>query len=147
MERGGRRTLSVPPAESGGWVLVCDDTVSIRLLIRINLELAGFEVLEAVDGESALALLRRHVDQLPAVLILDAQMRPMDGWDAVAEIRGDPALRDLPVVMVTAALQQHEQERSVAAGIDAFVAKPFEPEELVELVVGLAASGRPAPPL
>jgi CheY-like chemotaxis protein len=64
----------------------------------------------------------------------------------MAEIRADPDLRDLPVVMVTAALQQHEQERSVAAGVDAFVAKPFEPEELVDLVTALAASGRPAPP-
>ena len=129
-----------------GWVLVCDDTVSIRLLIRINLELAGFEVLEATDGESALKLLRRHRKRLPAVLILDAQMRPMDGWGAIAEVRADPELRDLPVVMVTAALLQHEKERSVAAGVDAFVAKPFEPEELVALVAGLATSGRRAPP-
>ncbi len=135
-----------PGAAGSGWVLVCDDTFSIRLLIRINLELAGFEVLEAADGEAALALLRRHLGRLPSVLILDAQMRPMDGWAAIAEIRSDPDLRDLPVVMVTAALQQYEQERSVAAGVDAFVAKPFEPEELVDLVAGLAASGRPAPP-
>ncbi len=144
MEPGA--TASPVPAGGTGWVLVCDDTVSIRLLIRINLELAGFEVLEATDGESALALLRRHRDRLPSVLILDAQMRPMDGWGAIAEIRADPDLSDLPVVMVTAALQQHEKERSVTAGVDAFVAKPFEPEELVELVAGLAASGRPAPP-
>ena len=127
------------------WVLVCDDTVSIRLLIRINLELAGFEVREAGDGESALALLRGS-RQRPAVLILDAQMRPMDGWGAIAAIRDDPDLRDLPVVMVTAALQQRERERSVAAGVDAFVAKPFEPVDLVDLVTALATSGRPPPP-
>jgi CheY-like chemotaxis protein len=135
-----------PAAGGSGWVLVCDDTVSIRLLIRINLELAGFEVLEAADGEAALALLRRHRDLLPAVLILDAQMRPMDGWDAIAEIRADPDLRDLPVVMVTAALQQHEQERSVAAGVDAFVAKPFEPEPFLPLSTSLAVSAPPPPP-
>ena len=137
------------PAPAHGpspWILVCDDTVSIRLLIRINLELAGFEVLEAVDGESALAVLRSSRDRLPAVLILDAQMRPMDGWGAIAAIRDDPELRHLPVVMVTAALQQRERERSVDAGADAFVAKPFEPEDLVALVSDLATSGRPAPP-
>ena len=137
---------AVPVQPPSPWILVCDDTVSIRLLIRINLELAGYEVLEAGDGESALALLRASRDRLPAVLILDAQMRPMDGWEAIAQIRGDPALRELPVVMVTAALQQRERERSVAAGVDAFVAKPFEPEDLVELVTVLATSGRPAPP-
>ncbi len=137
---------TVPADGAPPWVLVCDDTVSIRLLIRINLELAGFEVREAGDGEGALALLRATRDRPPAVLILDAQMRPMDGWEAIAEIRSDPELHDLPVVMVTAALQQRERERSVAAGVDAFVAKPFEPEALVDLVGALATSGRPAPP-
>ena len=76
MEPGG----SPPPVrtESGtGWVLVCDDTASIRLLMRINLELAGFEVLEAGDGQAALDLLAAHrtADPLP-VILLDAQMTP-----------------------------------------------------------------------
>ncbi len=142
----GRGATAASANGTAPWILVCDDTVSIRLLIRINLELAGFQVLEAGDGESALTLLRANGNRLPAVLILDAQMRPMDGWEAMDEIRGDPDLRDLPVVMVTAALQQRERERSVDAGVDAFVAKPFEPEDLVELVAALATSGRPAPP-
>jgi CheY-like chemotaxis protein len=143
MEPGGRPP-PVPAASGTGWILVCDDTKSIRLLMRINLELAGFEVLEAVDGTAALELLGRNLDRLPAVVILDAQMTPLDGWGAVAAIREDPDLTDLPVVMVTASLQQQERERSVAAGVDAFVAKPFEPEELVDLVQKLAASGRSA---
>jgi len=124
---------------------VCDDTASIRLLMRINLELAGFEVLEAGDGQAALDLLDRNADRLPAVILLDAQMTPLDGWGAVAAIRADPALAHLPVVMVTASLQQREKERSIAAGVDAFVAKPFEPEDLVDLVGDLAVSGRRTP--
>jgi CheY-like chemotaxis protein len=145
MEPGGDLP-PVPENGSPGWVLVCDDTPSIRLLIRINLELSGFEVLEATDGAAALDLLRRHHRRLPVVLILDAQMQPVDGWGAIAEIRSDPDLGDLPVIMVTASLQQQEQERSAAAGVDAFVAKPFEPQDLVALVEELAASGRPPPP-
>lgn len=146
MEPVGRAASSPPvPAGSGArWVLVCDDTSSIRLLIRINLELAGFEVLEASDGREALALLRRHPDRLPAVIVLDAQMRPMDGWTAIAAIRSDASLVDLPVVMVTAALQQREEERSAAAGVDAFLAKPFDPDDLVDVVVRLSEAGRPA---
>ena len=133
----------VRAAASGtGWILVCDDTASIRLLMRINLELAGFEVLEARDGQAALALLGRNPDRLPSVVILDAQMTPLDGWGAVAAIRGNPTLEHLPIVMVTASLQQQEKQRSIAAGVDAFVAKPFEPEDLVDLVSELATSGR-----
>src|SRR4029079_10621677 len=96
MEPGG----SPPPVrtESGtGWVLVCDDTASIRLLMRINLELAGFEVLEAGDGQAALDLLDRNPDRLPAVILLDAQMTPLDGWGAVAATRADPPLAHPPV--------------------------------------------------
>jgi CheY-like chemotaxis protein len=143
MEPGGRPS-PVHAASGTDWVLVCDDTASIRLLLRINLELAGFEVLEARDGQAALDLLDRNRDRLPAVVLLDAQMTPLDGWEAVATIRGDAALAHLPIVMVTASLQQQEKERSIAAGVDAFVAKPFEPEELVDLVSGLAVSGRSA---
>ena len=142
MEPGGSPP-PVPAAAGTGWILVCDDTASIRLLMRINLELAGFEVLEARDGKAALDMLGRNKDRLPAVVILDAQMSPLDGWGAVAAIREDPALAGLPIVMVTASLQQQERERSVAAGVDAFVAKPFEPEDLVDLVSELARSGRP----
>ena len=143
MEPGGTPP-PVPTATGAGWILVCDDTASIRLLMRINLELAGFEVLEAGDGRAGLELLARNLDRLPVVVILDAQMSPLDGWGTVAQIRANPALTHLPVVMVTASLQQQEKERSIAAGVDAFVAKPFEPEDLVDLVSQLAASGRPA---
>jgi CheY-like chemotaxis protein len=145
MEPGGTPP-PVPVAPAAGWILVCDDTPSIRLLMRINLELAGFEVLEAANGRVALELLERNRDRLPAAVILDAQMSPLDGWGAIAAIRDDPSLAHLPVVMVTASLQQQEKERSIAAGVDAFVAKPFEPEDLVELVRELAASGRPSAP-
>ena len=144
MEPGGRPP-PVRAASGTGWILVCDDTASIRLLLRINLELAGFQVVEAADGQAALELLDHNPDRLPAVVLLDAQMAPLDGWGAVAAIRSNPELAHLPVIMVTASLQQQERQRSVAAGVDAFVAKPFEPEELVDLVSGLAVSGRPTP--
>jgi CheY-like chemotaxis protein len=144
MEPGGRPP-PVPAASGTGWILVCDDTASIRLLMRINLELAGFQVVEAADGQAALELLDRNPDRLPAVVLLDAQMAPLDGWGTVAVIRSNPELAHLPVVMVTASLQQQERQRSVAVGVDAFVAKPFEPDELVDLVSGLAVSGRPTP--
>jgi len=124
-------------------VLVCDDTESIRRLIRVNLELEGFEVVEALEGGAALDILveRAGTGTLPDVLVLDSQMSPRDGWWAIARIRSDPTLADLPVVMVTASLQHH-QRSNAGAVLDAFVGKPFDPERLVELVVGFAVHGR-----
>ena len=127
--------------EHGGRVVVCDDTAQIRLLIRVNLELEGFEVHEAVDGQALLAHLR-EATVLPDVITLDAQMSPRDGWWAVARIREDERLAGIPLVMVTAAVQQQDRAHAKGSGLDAFVAKPFDPEELVRLVQGFTAQGR-----
>ncbi len=133
--------------ELGGLVYVCDDTEQIRRLIRVNLELEGYDVREAADGEELLEVLRAHVD-LPGVITLDAQMGPHDGWWAISQIRADPRLADIPVILLTASVQQHDRVQAQGAGLDAFVSKPFDPEYLVKLVDGFMAEGRayhPAP--
>lgn len=122
--------------------MVVDDTAQIRLLVRVNLELEGFEVTEAMDGEECLRLLRDPELPRPHVLTMDAVMEPRDGFSAVLEIRRDPALRDLPVVMVSASVQAHHRARAQQAGVDAFIAKPFEPAQLVAVVTELAVRGR-----
>ncbi len=127
-----------------GSVLVCDDTESIRRLLRINLELDGFEVHEARDGASALALLDqlRTAQLLPRVIVLDAQMAPRDGWWALEQIRACPKLNPIPVLMATAAPACEDKERMRAAGLDACVRKPFDPDEVLVLIEGFAADGR-----
>jgi CheY-like chemotaxis protein len=124
---------------------VVDDTAQIRLLIRLNLELEGHVVEEAADGDECLARLRDTSLPRPDVLTMDAVMEPRDGWTTLADIRRDPQLADLPVVMVTASVQAHQRARARAVGVDALVAKPFEPTALVEVVEQLAADGRGAP--
>ena len=125
-------------------MLVVDDTSQIRMLIRLNLEMEGHDVEEAADGDECLARLRETGAPAVDVVTMDAVMEPRDGWSAVAEIRRDPALADLPVVMVTASVQAHQQARARQVGVDALVSKPFEPEALVEVVEGLALGGRPS---
>ena len=93
-------------------VLVVDDTAQIRLLLRLNLELEGFAVDEAEDGASCLKWLRDPACPIPDVVTMDAVMEPVDGWTAVGEIRRDPVLRELPVVMVTASVQAHQRARA-----------------------------------
>ncbi|GAB3444510.1 hypothetical protein GCM10027517_24280 [Phycicoccus ginsengisoli] len=129
--------------ETGGLVYVCDDTEQIRRLIRVNLELEGYQVEELEDGEALLGRLRA-VQELPDVITLDAQMTPRDGWWAVDRIREDARLSSIPVIMVTASVQQHDRAQAHGSGLDAFLAKPFDPDDLIELVRGLAAGGRDA---
>jgi CheY-like chemotaxis protein len=133
--------------EPGGLVYVCDDTEQIRRLIRVNLELEGYDVREVADGGELLEELHSSVD-VPGVITIDAQMSPRDGWWTISQIRADPRLADIPVIMVTASVQQHDRVQAQGSGLDAFVSKPFDPDHLIELVHGFMAEGRahqPAP--
>ena len=127
-------------------VLVCDDIESIRTMIRINLELEGFDVLEAIDGHEAMSQLIDPSARVPDVIILDAQTPRRDGWWAIAAIRGHPRLVAVPAVLVTASTTAHDRSEAALAGFDAFVAKPFDPVDLIEVISRLAADGRPQIP-
>ncbi|MDT0214503.1 response regulator [Rothia sp. ARF10] len=142
MESGPTSVAVTPPP----LVLVCDDIDSIRDIIRINLELEGFDVLEAVDGHEAMSQLIDPSARVPDVILLDAQTPRRDGWWAIAAIRSHPRLVDVPTVLVTASTSAHDRSEAALAGFDAFVAKPFDPVELVEVVSRLAAHGRPPAP-
>lgn len=133
--------------ERGGLVYVCDDTEQIRRLIRVNLELEGHRVEEFSDGGALVAHLESG-GEVPGVVTLDAQMVPRDGWWTIARIRADARWAHVPVIMITASVQQHDRAQAQGSGLDAFLAKPFDPEHLIELVHGYMAEGRahrPAP--
>jgi len=115
--------------------LVVDDNDNIRRLICINLELAGFEVDTARDGAEAL---ERIAARRPDVVTIDQKMPRLDGVGAVEALRADPRTRLLPIVMVSAYAQSGDAERGHQAGVDAYVTKPFEPEELIATVRRLA---------
>ena len=139
---GGDRTPVGAPGGGSGRILVCDDTEQIRALIRVNLELEGYEVVEASDGQVALEILEDTTQPLPDVITLDALMPGRDGWWTVAMIRADPRLEHIPIVMVTASVQSHQRARAEQADIDGFVAKPFDPDELLAVIGVLAVGGR-----
>ncbi|SDJ78071.1 Response regulator receiver domain-containing protein [Streptomyces indicus] len=110
-----------------------DDNKVIRQLIRVNLELEGFEVVTAADGAEALDI----VEQVgPDAVTLDVVMPRLDGLRTAARLRNDPRTRELPLVIVSACTQ-YEVESGLEVGVDAFLAKPFEPAELVAVVRGL----------
>ncbi|MDP9393610.1 MAG: response regulator [Actinomycetota bacterium] len=117
--------------------VVADDDAVIRRLLGLLLQREGFDVHAAVDGEQALRLVR---DVVPQVVFLDAMMPVVDGYDACRRIREDVAARVQPViVMVTGAGQAEDRERATAAGVDAFVTKPFSPSGLSAQLREIAA--------
>lgn len=107
-----------------------DDNKVIRQLIRVNLELEGLEVVTAADGAECLDVVHRV---RPDLITLDVVMPRLDGLRTAAQLRADPRTRDLPLAIVSACTQ-HEVEAGLGVGVDAFLAKPFEPDELVRVV-------------
>jgi CheY-like chemotaxis protein len=114
-------------------VLVVDDEPDVRLVTRVILEAAGYDVREAESGEAALDALGGG--DLPDVLLLDVRMPGIDGWEVLRRLRGDPGhLCDLPVVIFTADISFAEQAPVELCDREFFLGKPFDPEDLVELV-------------
>ncbi|WP_042434165.1 response regulator [Streptacidiphilus anmyonensis] len=118
-----------------GRVLVVDDSAVIRQLIRVNLELEGFEVVTAADGAECLDVVRAVA---PDVVTLDVVMPRLDGLRTAAQLRADPRTSHLPIAIVSACTQL-DLERGESVGVDGYLAKPFEPMDLVALVRRLAA--------
>ncbi len=112
-------------------ILVADDTESIRRLIRLNLELEGFDVVEAVDGQECLEL---ATALRPDLVTIDVVMPRLDGFAAAAALRGNPLTAELPIVMVTTQAQPADRRRGQEIGVDAYVTKPFHPDLLVATV-------------
>lgn len=111
--------------------MVVDDQQDIRLMCRVNLALEGYDVIEAGDGASALALARRlH----PDMLLLDVMMPGIDGWKVLETMRADPALASTPVVMLTARVQREDELRGWSGGASEYLSKPFNPSTLTEVV-------------
>lgn len=121
--------------------LVVDDSAVVRELIAVNLELEGFAVTTAGDGRTALDLVR---DVAPDVITLDVMMPDLNGFETLVLLRQDEGTAGIPVVMVTGRAQEVDVARGTRLGVDAYLTKPFEPAELVEVVTRLARGRRAA---
>jgi len=118
-----------------GRVLVVDDDDVIRQLISVNLELEGFEVTTAVDGQDCLDKVKQ-VD--PVVITLDIMMPRLNGWEAASRLRDDPETAGVKVVLLSARAQEADLQRGDRLGVDAYLTKPFDPDELIATVRRLA---------
>ncbi len=118
-------------------VLAVDDDPVIQRLLQVNLEMEGYEVDLASDGEEALEKVRAF---RPDVVLLDVMMPKKDGWQVCAELKADPELREIPVVFLSARAQDADVQKGTDLGVAAYVTKPFDPIDLVELVAELTAT-------
>lgn len=118
-------------------VLVVDDDDDVRLLCRVNLEFEGYQVREAVDGRAALDAVAAA---RPDVVLLDVMLPEVDGWSVLAELKGDPATADLPVVMLTARSLEGDQVKGWTTGASEYITKPFSPLVLSQVLEDVLAT-------
>jgi CheY-like chemotaxis protein len=117
-------------------ILIVDDEVTVRMLLRDVLEMEGYEVAEAEDGPTALGLMAQT---RPDLVLLDIMMPGMSGIDVLAQVRSDAALRDLPVVLLTAAGDDDTTWAGWTTGASLYLNKPFDHVNLLEWVERLLA--------
>ncbi|HYY34588.1 MAG TPA: response regulator [Gaiellaceae bacterium] len=118
-------------------VLVADDDPDILSLVALRLERAGYEVVVARNGEEAVT---RAVERTPDIALLDVMMPRLDGYEATARLRAHDATRHMPVILLTARVQEADIARGIEAGADDYVKKPFSTQELRDRIQ--AALGR-----
>jgi len=112
-------------------VLCADDDEDILSLVSLRLRRAGFDVATAADGEQAVQIAR---ERQPALAVLDVMMPKLTGYEVLAELRGDEALRGMKVILLSARVQEVDVARGMDAGADAYLAKPFKAQDLVSKV-------------
>lgn len=112
-------------------MLVADDDAEIAVLVAISLERAGFDVVTAGSGSTALA----QVDECrPAACVLDIMMPDLNGYEVVRRLKNDPATAQTPIVLLSARAGALDRDYGLRVGADAYIRKPFPPKELGETV-------------
>lgn len=108
-------------------ILVIDDDPAINELIKVNLELSGYNVVQAYDGINGFALAKQ---ELPNLIILDCMMPEVDGFTTAQRIRQNDNTKNVPILMLTALSQLNDKVKGFNIGVDDYLCKPFEMEEL-----------------
>jgi two-component system chemotaxis response regulator CheY len=112
-------------------VLTVDDSASIRQMVAFTLKSAGYEVVEAVDGEDGLSKARGKSADL---VLTDQNMPKMDGLSLIKTLRGLPQYRSTPILMLTTESSDAMKAAGKAAGATGWLVKPFDPQKLLEVV-------------
>ena len=112
-------------------ILVVEDTEDNRQILRDLLGMAGYDMVEAHDGAEGVAKAAEHK---PDLILMDIQMPVMDGYEATRQIKANPDLKSIPIVAVTSYALSGDEEKTRAAGCDAYIAKPYSPRQMLAKV-------------
>ncbi|MGB6451825.1 MAG: response regulator, partial [Steroidobacteraceae bacterium] len=130
-ERADRRTFA----------LVVDDSITVRRVTQRLLERNGMRVLTARDGMDAVSILQEHV---PDIILLDIEMPRLDGYEVAAHVRGDPRLKDVPIIMITSRVGEKHRARAIELGVDDYLGKPYQEAQLLDAIAPLVERHRDA---
>jgi CheY-like chemotaxis protein len=118
-------------------ILICDDDPVILRLLQVNLELEGYDVVLAHHGEEAV---RKSLEERPDLVILDIMMPRLDGYQACRQIKDREETKDIPIIFLSAKAQLSDIQKGKATGVADYVTKPFDPNELLEVIGRLTNS-------
>ena len=118
-------------------LVVEDNPINLELVIELLED--DYELETAEDGEAGLAAARRS---RPDLIIMDLSLPVLDGWDAIRQLRSDPAFRRIPIIALSAHAATQDIDRAVAAGCDAYVTKPIDDEKLRSTIERLLRGAR-----
>jgi DNA-binding response OmpR family regulator len=120
-------------------IMVVDDEPYIARVIKFKLEQEGYNVISANDGQTGLQKIR---EEKPDLVLLDVMMPGLSGYDVCQQLKQDPALAGIPVVILTAKGQERDREQGLNMGASDYITKPFSPNRLLDLVKNMIGEAK-----
>jgi len=137
--RGRKPLVEGPQEDRRTFVLVVDDSITVRRVTQRLLERHSMKVMTAKDGVDALSILQDH---LPDVILLDIEMPRMDGYELASQVRGDARLADIPIVMITSRVGEKHRARAIELGVNDYLGKPYQENQLLDAIEPLVEARR-----
>ncbi len=117
-------------------ILIADDRSEVVELVKVTLEGEGYQSIDASDGREALEKIKR---EKPDLVLLDIVMPKMDGFEVLSQLKKDPVLKEIPIIMLTAKGQKSDQEKGKELGATGYIIKPFSPLALLKRIEEILA--------